>query len=349
MGKYTLLPSYTGSKSGYEWKIRCFFDPACKKYTEPFFGGGALGFAIPNQTYESMWFNDRDPNLAIMYKALTDEETQEDAIKEIMSIEKSDDEEVAKAVFNEAVKNKLSTDSPNIERYKGRYAEICKNTYIVYSQSINGSGYAYSAEMSNAKYKRNVEQRLENAMSTLVYNNPAITCMDGIEVMRQVVDDPEMQIYADFPYVGLYRKCDKLYNHEMAGLARHIEGAEVVKNSKAAVIISGYRSQYKYIPTIYDAILTGDEWHCFEIKEKANHSQRVKKGKKKQRAREFIWTNRVPDGAELSVSMKDYKEKITLEEYWEKIRKACKEKRLPKAHVREYKEVYLKLYGKELI
>lgn len=348
MGKFTLLPSYPGSKAGYEWKIRCFFDPQCKKYTEPFFGGGSVGFAIPNERYQSLWFNDRDPNLAIMYKALAEEETREQAIRAILSIEKNDNVDIAKPAFQQAVENKLSTDSPDIEQYKGQYAEICKNTYIVYSQSINGSGNGYSSEVSNTKYKRKVKERLINAMSTLV-NNPTISCMDGLEVMRQVVDDPEMQVYADFPYVGLYRKCNNLYNHEMAGLAKHIEGAEVAKNSKAAVIISGYRSQYEDIPTIYDAILTGDEWHCYEIKEKANHCEIAKNGKEKERAHEFIWTNRVPEHAGLYVSMKDYKEKITLEEYWEKIRKACIEKRVPKSHIKEYTEVYLKLYGKELI
>jgi hypothetical protein len=77
----------------------------------------------------------------------------------------------------------------------------------------------------------------------------------------------------------------------------------------------------------------------------------VEKGQKKKRASEFVWTNREPtEMAKYRISMVDYKEKITMEEYWQRIYKACTDGTIiDRKEIAEYETTYHKLYGKDLL
>lgn len=77
------------------------------------------------------------------------------------------------------------------------------------------------------------------------------------------------------------------------------------------------------------------------------HAEVVKRGEHKRHAQEYVWTNRIPEYAELYLSMQDYKEKITIDEYWEKIRYACKNHLIPDKHIAEYCATYESLYDGE--
>lgn len=124
--------------------------------------------------------------------------------------------------------------------------------------------------------------------------------------------------------------------------------ATTIKNASAAIVLSGYRSELENVPTIYDAIL-GDDWHCFKIGEPYNNCRIVRKGEKKNRVSEYIWTNRIPPNADIYCSIKDYREKLTISEYWKKIKMAGEMFGLPSRHMKEYNDTYKSLYeGKEL-
>ena len=70
----------------------------------------------------------------------------------------------------------------------------------------------------------------------------------------------------------------------------------------------------------------------------------VKAGEKKAKATEYVWTNRVPERAGLYVSLHDYKEKMTLSEYWEKIYEAGRTGMLPPDEMLEYEYTYKKRF-----
>jgi hypothetical protein len=194
-----------------------------------------------------------------------------------------------------------------------------------------------------------VRRNLRNAMERLTMSDTRITAWDGIDVMKHVKDRPEAQIMCDWPYVGIYRNESKLYKNEMASLYMHIKGADVLKECKAAVVMCGYRSPREDIPTIYDAILTGEEWHCFKLADTYCKPKVVKPGEKKDKAFEYVWTNRMPKNAGLYLSMQDYKEKLSFDEYWERIRKAYADGKLEKKEIREYEHAYSSYFeGKKL-
>lgn len=351
MGNYTILPGYTGGKTAYIPQINSLFDGSCVKYIEPYVGGGGIFFSLPNGTYEEEWINDRNCKIANLYDVLARKETREQALKVLLSIEKNMDKEVAKQAFKEQKENAkplcISMEKMRTKTLEERL-EFAKATFWTYTQSFNQSNKGYShSNIAPESYKQKVEKNLRNGMTRL-YHNLEITSKDGIEIMKEQKSRSEIQIMADPPYVGLYRGSSNLYDVEMASLKEHIRLAEAMKDSKAAIVLCGYRSGIKGVPTIYDAVL-GDDWKCFKIADTFKKCEKVEKGGVKQKAQEYVWTNRVPEMAKYYISMKDYKENLTLEEYWERIRQLCQEWVIPPEHFREYQQAYSATHNEKLL
>lgn len=347
MCRFNLLNGYVGSKAPYTSKIKALFDPTCTKYLEPFAGGAAVFFSNYNGQYEKEGLNDLNPNIALLYMSLEDEETREATVDAILSIRKPDDEDIAKEQFRRAKERMLKGYQKAKAIPKEQWSELCKNIFIVYSQSFNCAAMNYSKQKSNAKYQMETKQNLMNAVERL-QTAPQIFNLDGLKLIEKNKHKKEIQMYMDPPYLGLYRRCSTLYKTEMAGLNAHIDLAYTIADAQSAIVISGYRSQYKDVPTIYDAIL-GDEWHCFKLADTYKNCEVMKLGEHKNKAYEFVWTNRVPEHAGLYLSMHDYKENITLDEYWERIKFACNNHLVPDKHTAEYNETYQKLYHKKLL
>lgn len=348
MSHFNLLNGYIGNKAPYVSKLRALCDPTCTQYVEPYAGGAAVYFSHYNGKYKNEWINEINPNVALLYMALSEDDTRDATMEAILSLEKKDDKEIAKEQFMKA-KGKLMN---NVEQLwslpKEEWPDKAKNIFHTYSQSFNCGAKSYSKQKSNNKYKKETKRNLINAVERLK-THPRITIMDGIEVIKEVKRKKEVQLFVDWPYVGLYREESKLYINEMSGLMAHITGAMELKDSKAAVVMCDYRSQYEGVPTIYDAIFTGDEWHCYKLADTYKHCEVVELGQQKKKAQEYVWTNRVPQNAELYLSMVDYKETLTMSEYWERIRLASVNRKVPEAHILEYATTYSKLYdGKSL-
>lgn len=347
MSTYTLLNGYVGSKAPYVSKIKALFDKKCTEYVEPFAGGGALYFSHPNGKYTKEWLNDADVNVANIYATLADDKLRDKAIEAILSVEKFDDEQLAREQFQQVQKRLLKSKISLKALTEEKRLQLCRDTFLVYSQSFNCSAKNYSKQKCAEKYHYETKRNLLNAVERL-QTKPVVTSMDGLGVIKRVKDKPEVQIFVDWPYVGVYRNEPKLYGAEMASLKAHIEGARLLKDSKAAVVICDYRSPIGGIPTIYDAIL-GDDWHCFKIADTYKHCMVVKNGEAKQKAQEFVWTNRVPEHAGLYLSLVDYKEKLTEQEYWNRIRQACLDRKVPGKHILEYVTTYQEMYDADLL
>ena len=347
MSTYTLFNAYVGSKAPYVSKIKSLFDPTCTKYFEPFAGGAAVYFSHYNGKYQKEGLNDMNSNIALLYKALADDETRDDVVKAILNIEKPDDVTKAKVQFESAKSNMLS-NKIRIQRIpKERWCELCRNAFLVYSQSFNNAGKTYSSLKSNEKYHYETMRNLESVVERLS-THPQVSQLDGNGWIKYLSDKEETQLLIDWPYVGQYRSCSKLYGCEMSGLYEHIIGAQALANCKAAVVMCDYRSAIPEIPTVYDAYL-GGEWHCFKLQDTYKKCQVVKHGECKQKAQEYVWTNRIPEFAGNYISLTDYKEKIEVDEYWFKIRKACLEKKISNKFIHEYEMTYKHLYGKDLL
>lgn len=349
MSSYNLLNGYVGSKTPYISKIKALFDPSCTSYIEPYCGGAGVYFSNYNGEYENEWINDCNYNLFTLYKALSDKETCNETKNALLKIEKPDNITEARKQFQDAKQKMLL---PNIETdpyslNRDNMVESARNTFLVYSQSFNCSAKSYSKNRSNEKYQNEVRRNLTNVLERLE-TGPKITCCDGLSIIKKECMKPEVQFFIDWPYVGMYRRQANLYQNEMADIYSHIEGAVALRDSKAAVVMCGYRSPRKGIPTIYDAILTGKEWHCYKLADTYIQCIPVKAGEKKASATEYVWTNRVPEYAGLYISLYDYKEKISFEEYWKQIKEAGESDLLPPNEVLEYEDAYREYCKKRL-
>jgi site-specific DNA-adenine methylase len=351
MSKITLLNGYVGSKAEYVSKIDSLFDNKCYKYCEPFAGGAAKYFSHYNGKYEEEWLNDINANLAVLYKALADENTREQVMKGILELEKNDNKEIAEKLFNENKKKLLSpqTSYDFIKRMEPE--KLIKSailTYMVYSQSMNCNAGKYRSLKSNTKYKYETKRNLLNAVDRLRIC-PKITCLDGVKIVRRNKNNTDIQFFLDPPYIGVYRLDSNIYTKEMAGLYAHIQLAQEIADAKAAIVLCGYRCKHEGVPTIYDALLTSDEWHCFKLATGYKKSKVVKKGEPKPKATEYVWTNRVPERAKYYLSMVDYKEQITMEQYWDRIYNACMAGEIINSkEVKEYDGTYERLNGERL-
>ena len=336
----TLFQGYVGSKSAYIAKYKALFDKTCKEYVEPFVGGGAVYFSNYNGEYEKECINDINTSIMYVYHCLANERTRDKMKESILSIEKPDNEDMARKQFREA--------KEFVNRY--RYVkdnsfvndiEYARNSFIVYSQSYNAAGRTYSKQKSNMQYKWEVRNNLNKVLERLV-TKPIITADDGMEVIEKVKKRSNVQLFVDPPYLGVYRNSNNLYNYEMSDLFSHMRLAALLRDSKAAVVLCGYRSSQKDIPTLYDAMLTGEQWHCYKIADTLKKSEVIKKGEKKQSCTEYVWTNRTPEHAGLHVSLIDYKEKIDIDEYWNRIKAAVNKGKLSERDANEYRDIFLK-------
>ena len=349
MSTYNLLNGYTGSKAPFVSKIKAFFDPMCVKYVEPYCGGAAIYFSNYNGRYEKELINDANINIMALYEVLANNNTRNSALQALLKIDKPNDIQIAQKQFEQAKQKLRKFDS---WKHYHHFAEKDKidmavNTYITYTQSFNCGGNNYSAYKSNDKYRFEARRNILNAVERL-RTEPDILCTDGLKIIRLMKEKPEVQMFIDWPYVGMYRSSVKLYHKEMPSLDSHIKGARALIDSRAAVVMCGYRSGEEIIPTIYDAILTGSEWHCFKIADTKKYCMFVKKGEKRKDAEEYIWTNRVPENAGLYISLHDYKEIINMKEYWDRIRNAEKMNILTRYEILEYAKAYREFEGGNL-
>jgi site-specific DNA-adenine methylase len=348
MSTNVLLNGYVGSKSEYATKIKALFDPTCSNYIEPFAGGAGVFFSNYNGKYKKEWINDIDANIAILYYTLANEETRQRVIDGILDIDKNDEKSIAESRFN-ASKNMMMKTRTEISLKKmqpDKMVEVAINAYRVYSQSFNCNAGNYSSQKKNMKYQYETKRNLMNAVDRLS-SNVRVTCRDGIKIIEKYMDRTDTQIFIDWPYIGIYRSSPKLYQKEMSNMFRHITGASSIKDAKAAIVMCDYRCKYDNVPTIYDAIL-GDNWHCYKIADTVKKCEVVEHGQKKKKASEFVWTNREPtEVAKYRLSLVDYKEKLTMDEYWQRIYQACMDGTIiDSKEVAEYESTYRNLYGK---
>lgn len=108
----------------------------------------------------------------------------------------------------------------------------------------------------------------------------SLECRPALEVIAAYGAHRSVLIYADPPYLDSVRThggYGDMYNAEMRTTETHAELAQVLREAKAAVVLSGYRSP------LYDDLYAG--WHQVEIGAQAGN------GHARWRT-EVVWSNR---------------------------------------------------------
>ena len=335
---FTLFPTYTGTKAQFPAFYRALFDETKSTYVEPCVGAGGMYFNISNGRYEKVYLNDLNMNLMLIYKCLRDEELRGEFIKRLEEVQIPEDEKDAKEYF-ENLRKKMHwwSNVPICNIHKEDILETAVKTYLLYAISKNCNADEYSVKQAK-QFHEDICRRLPNVIESL-HENVRFYSKNAVKIIDEYKNDSSVQFFIDTPYVGIYRSNKKLYRKELITLSDHVKLAISVKSCKGAVVMCGYRSQIAGVPTIYDVIL-GSKFKCYKICEKPNGAVRVKKGQKKPRCTEYVWTNHTPEYAGMYMSLENYRESMSVSKYWniimEKIRKGV----IPKEHIKDYKTAF---------
>lgn len=324
-----LLTGYVGSKVSMAERVKLCFEPSCTHYAELFCGSAAVYMSLSQDEYEKYILNEANPEIYNLYNVMKNN------CDEFIEILDSIDFTKKNWVNNFGKRNLGETT-----------IEKAVDTYLKYNFSFNCSGKNFSSKKLNMadKYYGQIRRKLIDCRY-MFSPNVTILNKDAVEIVLNF-DDPKYQLFLDPPYVGIYRRSKKLYDHEMNGLVEHYRLAQLIKDSKAAIVLSGYRP-HDNIPAIYDVVL-GDNpnWRCFCIEDRRiNSCDVVSIGTARRIAQEFIWTNREPkEHAECYISLENHLKHVSMDEYFEIIRKVS----LRDDERKEYAALYKYIYNKRL-
>ena len=234
-------------------------------YIEPYVGAGSVFLnKIPSQGEQVI--NDKDPGAIAIFQALRDEPGLFiGRIKRTKYCEKTFEKALAK----------------EDDKFKD-YMDYAVNEYIIRRMSRGGlkKNFAWSNR------SRGGQPGDVNAWETMFEHLPLIAeklknvnifQKDALKVIK-AFNDKETLVYCDPPYVDDARVSKSAYEYEMT-TDDHINLAEILKQFRGKVIISGYPS------TLYNRLY--ENWR--KVKKKiANHSSQQKKKPQKV---EVCWMN----------------------------------------------------------
>mgnify|MGYP007061657294 FL=1 len=183
--------------------------------------------------------------------------------------------------------------------------------------------------------------------------------LHGVEVMstasgkviKDYINDAQAQLVLDPPFVGLYRRSQKLYDVEMSGLHHHISLAKYIAQAKASILLLGYRAP-DGLPTIYDAILSRQyNWRCYLVDQRSG-PEVCKKGEKKYKNSLYVWTNTTPQTRDAwFASQIDYKDELNEVDFWNLIAEHILQGDIKNMALLDYMDAFdsLKKKDKELL
>lgn len=242
--------------------------PAHRFYVEPYAGSAAV--LLAKKPAEREVLNDIDGRLVNFWRVLRDR-PDELAYKLFMTPYAEEEVKLARQVSEDPLEDAR------------RYFVSCTQTYngggtkaSAWSLSLTEGGWAPSS-FNNAVVRLNlVADRLQRV---------AIAKRDALQLIRQF-DKPDAVIYCDPPYVMESRSGGGAYRHEQDD-GHHRDLASVLSESKATVLVSGYRSP------LYEKLFK--RWEAIEFE--THKTSAGTKNKKKPEAVEVIWRKHGHHGA----------------------------------------------------
>jgi DNA adenine methylase len=239
--------------------------PPHRIYLEPF--GGAASVLLNKPPVEVEIYNDLDLRITRLFRVLRDQ--GEDFLARVRLIPYSQVEFEAAAEY--------PPDASDLDM------AVCD--YVRWRQSFGGQGGSWSYTTKRA---RGTMAGDVNAWWTAIDHLPEIIdrlrrvqilCKSAFEAIPRF-DHPDALIYCDHHYVHSTREENsrRVYHAEMSD-EDHRRLAQVLRNCKAKVVVSGYRS------AVYDEVFGG--WRLVEF-DIANHAAG---GRQKGRETECLWLN----------------------------------------------------------
>ncbi|AXQ78552.1 DNA adenine methylase [Streptococcus chenjunshii] len=233
------LIRYPGSKWNLAQKIIDLL-PEHKSYLEPYFGSGAVLFTKSPSPIETV--NDLNDDVVNLFQVI---QSAPDVLQEkLWGIPYS------RSIYEMAWKNKPNNEVDKAVNFIIR--STMSHGFRVFEKSgwkrdVSGRESAYAVQHWN-RLPETVREMAVRLKGVQIENRPALQLIE--EFSR-----PEAVIYIDPPYI-LSTRARKQYSHEMTD-NDHIELLELLNQSKAQIILSGYTSD------LYDRYLSN--WERLEF------------------------------------------------------------------------------------
>lgn len=254
---------YFGGKGTMFKRIIEHFPSEYKTYIEPFGGSFSVGLKKPICPIEI--YNDLEQNVYSLYKVLGDKELFEQFKFKADLHPYSED-------FRKEYKEKLKDDNLSL---------LDRAFYFFYVNRTSHSGIGGFSV--NSTIRRNMSKNVSDYLSVIdrlddlhqrlsrvtIYNR------DGIELIKKY-NYEDVFMYCDPPYHHDTRT-DYRYKVDMGGDLQ-VRFLETVKDSKAKILISGYKNE------VYDEYLKDWEEISFEVNTMSGTFQKKKKT-------ETLWKN----------------------------------------------------------
>lgn len=264
------LSPYYGGKCELASRLNRLMPPS-PAYLELFVGGGSVLWNRKPSKVEVL--NDYDPAIANLYRVLADREMGKKLVEVLGQLPY--DEHLFKAALTYQKDNFVGMDA----------FDYAVKTYVLLSQSRNGARRGFSRrKVDNENYQRKQKKNLleiyERLESVYVLN------MDAMDILQQVVDIPDIQIYLDCPYLHSLRgkNANKVYFKEMDYMD-HVRMLKIIRGAKSRILLSGYHADKD---DLYDTYLLPYGWRSMEL---AQVVKRCQNKDKKDTAIEWVWMN----------------------------------------------------------
>jgi DNA adenine methylase len=249
--------------------------PAHTHYVEPYAGSFAVLFAKNPSPHETV--NDIDQDLMTFWRVLR--EQPEDLARVCALTPHSRAEWEACADFD-------VTD--DLERARRLFVRLTQSR----TGRLRRTGWRHYVDPAGCSvgmpgYLRGYVDRMAPAVERL--QNVSLECRPANEVIAKYGARPDVLLYVDPPYLGETRANDRSYRHELFSADEHRELAKLLRDCRAAVVLSGYPS------SLYDLELYPD-WYRHTIPSSTGQ------GGTWQNRTEVLWSNR-PLGRQLELSL----------------------------------------------
>lgn len=259
--------AYFGGKTVLAPRIASLLPPH-KHYVEPFGGSLAVLLAKPQSKLETV--NDLDGDLMLFWRVLRD---QPDELITAAAMTPHSRAEHQSAYDLDGAPTEL---------------ERARRVWVMLSQGRTGTmrrtGWRFfrnPAGTGNAmpEYLDAYVERMPPAAARL--RSVSLECRPALDVVRDYGQHPDVCLYVDPPYEGVTRpRTYDGYRHEMRATSDHQDLLAALRECKAAVVLSGYRSP------LYDDVLDG--WDAIEVPTFTGQGS-VENG---QGRTEVLWSNR---------------------------------------------------------
>lgn len=239
--------------------------PEHRIYLEPF--GGAASVLLNKKPAAVEAYNDLDPRITRLFRVLRDQ--GEEFANKLAFTPYSEAEFEACAEYPEEASN-LDKALCDFVRWRQSFGGQGKTWSCTTTRSRGGIAGDVNAWWSAIELLPEIIARLQ---SVQILHRTAIEAVEKL-------DHPEALIYCDPPYVHSTRSNGSrdIYGFEMTD-ADHCLLAEVLRQCKSKVVLSGYASE------LYDELYRG--WRSLDF-DMANHAAG---GTSKRRMVERVWMN----------------------------------------------------------